>query len=468
MQGSSGGDQLSSVLNFLMPKEAPKAAAAPSQRPQPENPQPSRPQPDSHKSPKAASDESSKSAAAQPQLPAAAVAEASGPDKDLPAPLPKPSRPQPDTHKTSKEASAESDKSAAAQPQLPAADVVEAPSPDKDLPSPLPKPSRPQPASKSEEGSNQLSVGASDGASGSTAKSGSPQVLSMQELVAAQLKAKGKATRAGRSTSPSGSQVSRESMSPARSSADQPSSSTGSITQGPATDAQAAKGKKKRDKYEPPAARAAAQPKPAPRPAPLGPWAAGPPAALVISESPQAHTGSDSSPVPPVTPAAIATAPQVSQPQSFRAAGPPTAQRSTAESQGSQPTQVPVPAAAAAKTASGGSAAPRTRPMPEYRPPAISTPSEALPWAFGRPRPGIEEANQSGNSQVFCILRGPAEMACCIVPILQACWLLRVKLCCLIFVHMAASRGTANLTCHATAVWKAQSRLKLLPCCNLS
>ncbi len=402
MQGSSGGDQLSSVLNFLMPKEAPKAAAAPSQRPQPENPQPSGPQPDTREAPTAASDESSKSAAAQPQLPAADVVEAPGLDKDLPAPLPKPSRPQPDTEEAAKAASAEYAKSAAAQPQLPDAHVVEASGPGKDLPAPVPKPSRPQPAAKGEQADELLAEGASDGASCSTAKSGTPQVLSMQELVAAQPKAKGKVTRTGRSRSPSGSQVSRESMSPARFSGDQPSSSAGSATEGPAKEAQQAKGKKKRDKYEPPAARAAAQPKPAPRPAPLGPWATGSPAALVISEPSQAHSGSDSSPVPPVTPAAIAAAPQVSQPQSFRAAGPPTARRPTPESQGSQPTQVPVPAAAApavgsAGTASRGSTAPRTRPMPEYRPPARSTPSVALPWAFGGPRPGSGEANPSGN-----------------------------------------------------------------------
>ena len=346
MQGGAGGDQLSSVLSFLLPKEAPRAGAAASERPPAQGPQPTRPQPAGHKAPQSPAGESTESAAAQPQLPDAPAA--SGASKDLPAPAP--------------------------------------------------IPSRPQPAAKGDERSKQLSAGASEGASGSKAKSGSPQVLSLEALIAAEPEATSKVARAGRSASPSNSQVSRESASPTQSSADMPLGSGASTANAPATAAQAAKRKQKRKEYAPLLLPVAAQPaKHALRAVPIGPWASGPPPALVNGDSSRAQSGSEASPVPPLTPAAIATAPHVPQPQGPWAAGPPIAGGPADRSQRPQPTQIPAPPAAAEP-----SAVPRTLPKPEYRPPDVSPSSVTLPWVFSSSNAGLEGAGQSGSAWSSC------------------------------------------------------------------
>ena len=359
MQGGAGSHQLASVLSFLLPKETPKAAATSSQSP---------------------------------------------PPKAL-----EPSKPEPEAHKASKASSGEAPESAPAQPQLLSADISETSRPVKDLPAPVPKPSRPQPAPKGEKGSEQLSAGVSERASSTRANSGSPQVLSLQELVTANPKPTHKLTRAWRLTSAS-SQASRESTSPVRLSADAPAASAASSLDTPAEGMQPGKGKKKRKEYAPPSAPAAPQPpKPAPRPAPLGHWATGPPAALVKGDSSQAQLKLEPSPIPPLTPAAIATTPQVSQPQGPQAAGPPIAQRHADESQGLQPSQASILAAAAAepaRRANEESGAPRARPKPEYKPPAMSNPSESLPWVFCSPTAGTEGASQLGNAlgMLICVM----------------------------------------------------------------
>lgn len=383
MQRSAGDDQLSSVLSFLLPKETPKATAAASETPPTQCPQPNRPQPATHEAPKSSSGESSESAATQPKLP----------------------------------------------------DALEAPGLSRDLPGPVPIPSRPQPAAKVEKGSKQPSPGVSEGGSGSVAQSGSPQVLSLQELIAADPKVTRKMTRAGRSASPSNSQVSHESTSPVRSSIDVPPGSAASTADAPGKVVQPATGKKKRREYAPLLVPVAAQPaKHVPRSAPLGHWATGPPGALVMGDSAQAQSEPDASPRPPLTPAAIATAPHVSQPQGPWAAGPPIAGGPAIGSQRPQPTQVPALTAAAEP-----SAVPRAQPKPKYRPPATSAPSEALPWVFSSSHAGLEGGSQSGSAwsslsskcqlgtplphitQILCMLSWLRELPLQLLVTLAAC-----------------------------------------------